>query len=108
MNKEAVGTCALLSSVVLLGQLGCTRVRIGQEANESIIAVNDLVKTTKSWDGKSLPPCLQGDQCQRADERRTYGRDRGRKDAASQISRSSGRDSEHAAITPRANWQERL
>lgn len=60
MIIETVRTSALLSSVVLLVQLGCARVRIGQEANESSIVVKELVKTTKSWDGKSLPQYPQG------------------------------------------------
>jgi hypothetical protein len=59
MIKEAVRTCALLSSILLF-QLGCATVEIGQEANESSIIVKDLVKTTKSWDGKSLSPYPQG------------------------------------------------
>jgi len=59
MTKEVVRRWALLSSVLLF-QLGCATVRIGQEANESSIVIKDLVKTTKSWDGESLPPYPQG------------------------------------------------
>ena len=41
--------------VLLLLQPGCTTVRTRPEANEDTITARDLVKTTQSWDGASLP-----------------------------------------------------
>jgi quercetin dioxygenase-like cupin family protein len=59
MIKETVRILASLS-VILLLQPSCATVRIRQEANEASIAVTELVKTTKSWDGEILPPYPQG------------------------------------------------
>ena len=59
MNKENCGIFGVLSIILLL-QLGCATVRIKQEANESSIAVKELAKTTRSWDGKFLLPYPQG------------------------------------------------
>jgi quercetin dioxygenase-like cupin family protein len=59
MMKQAVRTLASLS-VILLLQSGCATVRTSQEASEAPAVVKELVKTTKSWDGKVLPAYPQG------------------------------------------------
>ena len=59
MIKHTIKGLAILNAVLLL-QPGCATVRIGQDSNESSIVVKDVVKTTKSWDGKLLPPYSQG------------------------------------------------
>ena len=47
-------------SVILLLQPGCAIVRTSQEPGEASTIVKELVKTTRSWDGKVLPPYPQG------------------------------------------------
>ena len=59
MIKETVRVCTTIS-VILLLQPSCATVRIRQEANETSVVVKELVKTTKSWDGKLLRPYPQG------------------------------------------------
>ena len=59
MIKETIRIFATLS-VILLLQPGCAIVRIRQGANESSIVVEELVKTTKSWDGEFLRPYPPG------------------------------------------------
>ena len=59
MIKESFRIFGVLSIILLL-QLGCATVRFRQEANEASIAVKELAKTTRSWDGKLLLPYPQG------------------------------------------------
>jgi len=54
MIKQTMRVLATLS-VILLLQSGCSMVRTSQEANEASVVSKELVKTTRSWDGKSLP-----------------------------------------------------
>jgi quercetin dioxygenase-like cupin family protein len=54
MIKQPMRVLATLS-VILLLQSGCAMVRTSQEANEASVVSKELVKTTRSWDGKSLP-----------------------------------------------------
>ena len=42
-------------SVILLLQSGCAMVRTSQEASEAHVVSKELVKTTRSWSGESLP-----------------------------------------------------
>ena len=58
MIKE-IRICGILSVVVFL-QPSCAPVSTKREANEPSVAVNELVKTTKSWDGEVLLPYPQG------------------------------------------------
>ena len=58
MIKE-IRICGILSVVVFL-QPSCAPVSTKREANEPTVAVNELVKTTKSWDGEVLLPYPQG------------------------------------------------
>lgn len=53
MIKESIKILAVVSVIVLL-QLSCASLPIWQESNELSIAVEELVKTTRSWDGKLL------------------------------------------------------
>ncbi|SEM10307.1 Cupin domain-containing protein [Syntrophus gentianae] len=59
MIKKPLKMLAALSLFLLL-QPGCTTVRIGPETNETTIVSRELVKTTRSWDGKLLPAYPQG------------------------------------------------
>jgi quercetin dioxygenase-like cupin family protein len=59
MIKESFRIFGVLSITLLL-QPGCATVRIRQEGNEASIAVKELAKTTRSWDGKFLLPYPQG------------------------------------------------
>ena len=54
MTKETVRNFAILSVLVLI-QFSCAT-----EANHVSISVKELVRTSKSWDGKSLVPYPQG------------------------------------------------
>jgi len=54
MTKQPMRVLATLSIVFLL-QSGCAMVRTSQDANEASVVSRELVKTTRSWDGKSLP-----------------------------------------------------
>ena len=54
MTKQILRILATLSVIVLL-QSGCAMVPISQEANEASVVSKELVKTTRSWDGNSLP-----------------------------------------------------
>lgn len=47
-------------SIALFLQTGCTTVRIAPETNKTPPVVKELVKTTRSWDGKPLPAYPQG------------------------------------------------
>lgn len=58
MMKQTIRILAGLY-VVLLLQSGCALVRINPEANEASPVVKELVKTTRSWDGKLLPSYSQ-------------------------------------------------
>jgi quercetin dioxygenase-like cupin family protein len=55
MTKETVRNFAILSVLVLI-QFSCAT----EEANHVSISVKELVRTSKSWDGKSLVPYPQG------------------------------------------------
>jgi quercetin dioxygenase-like cupin family protein len=55
MTIKTVENFAILSVLVLI-QLSCAT----QEANRASISVEELVKSSKSWDGKSLVPYPQG------------------------------------------------
>jgi quercetin dioxygenase-like cupin family protein len=59
MMKRTIRPLASLSIMLLL-LTGCASVRIGPEANEAAIVSRELVKTTRSWDGKILPAYAQG------------------------------------------------
>ena len=59
MMKQAIRMLAALCVVLLLPS-GCSMVGIGPEAHEASPVVNELVKTTRSWDGESLPMYPQG------------------------------------------------
>lgn len=59
MIKESIKILAVVSVIVLL-QLSCASLPIWQESNEVSIAVEELVKTTRSWDGKLLRSYPQG------------------------------------------------
>ena len=56
MTKETVRNFATLSVLVLI-QLSCAT---KDEANHASISVKELVRTSKSWDGKLLVPYPQG------------------------------------------------
>ena len=55
MTRETVRNFAILSVLVLI-QFSCAT----EEANHASISVKELVRTSKSWDGKSLVPYPQG------------------------------------------------
>ena len=55
MTKETVRNFAILSVLVLF-QFSCAT----EETNHASISVKELVRTSKSWDGKSLVPYPQG------------------------------------------------
>ena len=55
MTRETVRNFAILS-VLLLIQFSCAT----EEANHVSISVKELVRTSKSWDGKSLVPYPRG------------------------------------------------
>jgi quercetin dioxygenase-like cupin family protein len=55
MTRETVRNFATLSVLVLI-QFSCAT----EEANHASISVKELVRTSKSWDGKSLVPYPQG------------------------------------------------
>ncbi len=55
MTRETVRNFVILSVLVLI-QFSCAT----EEANHSSISVKELVRTSKSWDGKSLVPYPQG------------------------------------------------
>ena len=55
MTRETVQYFAILSVLVLI-QFSCAT----EEANHVSIAVKELVRTNKSWDGKLLVPYPQG------------------------------------------------
>jgi len=46
--------------LTLLLQPGCATDRTRREVNEASVVVNELVKTTRSWDGEFLLPYPQG------------------------------------------------
>ena len=50
----------LSASFILLLQLGCSTIRIRQEDNGATLVVNELVKSTRSWDAELLPSYPQG------------------------------------------------
>ena len=54
MKKETHRTLATLSLILILAP-GCMAVRPGQEAGKPAITSRELVKTSRSWDGKLLP-----------------------------------------------------
>jgi len=54
MTKQPMRVLATLSIVFLL-QSGCAMVRTSQEASEAHVVSKELVKTTRSWSGESLP-----------------------------------------------------
>src|SRR5512135_524086 len=54
MIKQTIRVLATLSIILLLHP-GCAMVRTSQEANEASVVSKELVKTTRSWDGDSLP-----------------------------------------------------
>ena len=56
MTKESVRNFAILSVLVLI-QFSCAP---KEETNHASISVKELVRTSKSWDGKSLVPYPQG------------------------------------------------
>ena len=56
MTRETVRNFAILSVFVLI-QFSCAT---KEEANHVSISVKELVRTSKSWDGKSLVPYPQG------------------------------------------------
>jgi quercetin dioxygenase-like cupin family protein len=55
MTRETVRIFAIVSVIVLI-QSSCA----SEEANYAPIAVNELVRSSKSWDGKLLAPYPQG------------------------------------------------
>jgi quercetin dioxygenase-like cupin family protein len=55
MTRETARNFAIVSVFVLI-QFSCAT----QEANHASISVEELVRTSKSWDGKSLMPYPQG------------------------------------------------
>ena len=55
MTRETARNFAILSVLVLI-QFSCAT----REANHASISVEELVRTSKSWDGKSLIPYPQG------------------------------------------------
>jgi quercetin dioxygenase-like cupin family protein len=55
MTRETVRNFAILSVLVLI-PFGCAT----EETNYASISVKELVRTSKSWDGKSLIPYPQG------------------------------------------------
>jgi quercetin dioxygenase-like cupin family protein len=59
MSKQTFRILAALS-VILLLQPGCATVRISPEAREGSPIVNELIKTTQSWNGVFLPAYQQG------------------------------------------------
>jgi quercetin dioxygenase-like cupin family protein len=59
MLKQTIRILAALSAILLL-QFCYAMVQISIEANEALPAVKELVKTTRSWDGKLLPAYPQG------------------------------------------------
>jgi len=59
VNKATLRILATLS-VALLLQPGCATVQRTPKANGARIVVEELVKTTRSWDGKTLPAYPQG------------------------------------------------
>ena len=59
MTKQTIRILATFF-VILLFQSGCAMVRTSQETNEATTVVKELVKTTRSWDGKALPAYPQG------------------------------------------------
>jgi quercetin dioxygenase-like cupin family protein len=54
MIKQPMRVLATLSIVLLL-QSGCAMVRTSHDASEASVVSRELVKTTRSWDGQSLP-----------------------------------------------------
>ena len=56
MTRETVQNLAILSVLVLI-QFSCAT---KEEANHASISVEELVRTSKSWDGKLLVPYPQG------------------------------------------------
>ena len=56
MTRETVQNLAILSVLVLI-QFSCAT---KDEANHASISVKELVRTSKSWDGKLLVPYSQG------------------------------------------------
>ncbi len=57
--KRTAGILAALPAVLLL-QSGCVTSGVGRQANEASIVVEELVRSTKSWDGACLPAYPQG------------------------------------------------
>ena len=59
MIKQTIRIFAVIS-VVLLLQPGCAMVRNSQGASATSVAAKELVKSTQSWNGASLPAYPQG------------------------------------------------
>jgi quercetin dioxygenase-like cupin family protein len=58
--KQNPSILAAVFSLLLLLQPGCATARRGDGGNGGSIVVNELVKTSRSWDGKLLIPYPQG------------------------------------------------
>lgn len=56
MTREIVQKFAILSVLILI-QFSCAN---NDEANHTSISIKELVRTSKSWDGKVLVPYSQG------------------------------------------------
>jgi quercetin dioxygenase-like cupin family protein len=59
MIRHTIRTLTTLAFILLL-QTGCGTVGSRPEANDAPPVVKELVKTTRSWDGKGLPAYPQG------------------------------------------------
>ncbi len=57
--KRTAGILAALPAALLL-QSGCAKSGVGRQADEASIVAEELVKSTKSWDGACLPAYPQG------------------------------------------------
>ena len=59
MTRQTIRTITTLAFILLL-QTGCGTLGARPEANDAPPVVKELVKTTRSWDGKGLPAYPQG------------------------------------------------
>lgn len=59
MIKQTYKLLVVLS-VFLLLQPGCSMLRVSPEEDRAGTVVNELIKTTQSWDGKTLPAYPEG------------------------------------------------
>ena len=59
MTKQTLRILAGLFFILLL-QAGCATHRSGQNDKTTAITARELVKSTKSWNGESLPAYPQG------------------------------------------------